>query len=169
MYRLRIVLPIKRSRGKTYLNTLKRIISYNLELCLSKIESKETVFLELAFICYVHISATWNISKHFGDKGMNDNKERVWYDTAERWSKCCLFVMYTYRLRGIFQSTLEIRAWTTASNASNMTLSVAQSAVSIIFLVFRIDICFSICMGLYLSCQAKKIVLIWEIASINSF
>ena len=57
--------------------TLKRIISYNLELRLSKIETKETLFLELAFICYVHISASWNISKRSGDKGMNDNKQRV--------------------------------------------------------------------------------------------
>ena len=88
--------------------TLKRIISYNLELRLSKTETKETLLLELAFICYVHISATWNISKHFADKGMNDNKQRVGYDT-ERWSKCRLFVMYTYLLRRIFQSTLEIR------------------------------------------------------------
>lgn len=71
MYRLRIVLPIKRSRGKTYPNYIKT------ELRLSKIETKETLVLELAFICYVHISATWNISKHFGDKGMNDNKQRV--------------------------------------------------------------------------------------------
>ena len=54
--------------------TLKRIISYNLELRLSKIETKETLFLELAFICYVHISTRWEISKHLGDKGMNDNK-----------------------------------------------------------------------------------------------
>lgn len=37
-----------------------------------------------------------------------------------------------------------------------MTLSVGQSAVSIIFLVFRRDICFSIRIGLYLSNQAKK-------------
>ena len=37
-----------------------------------------------------------------------------------------------------------------------MTLRVGQRAVSIIFLVFRLDICFSICIGLYLSNQAKK-------------
>ena len=64
--------------------------------------------------------------------------------------------MYTYLLRGIFQSTLEIRTLTTASKTSNMTLLVGERAVSIIFLVLRLDICFSICIRLYLSNQAKK-------------
>lgn len=72
--------------------TLKRIISYNMELCSSLIKDREqrnAVFrIGVYLLCSVHISTTWNILRQFGDKDMNDSKQRLLFD-IERWSKCC--------------------------------------------------------------------------------